>query len=146
MIYSGIYLVNFVSENKAVHTNSSIVLYDSHCNFCSAIVRYFKQKDNTNSILWLANDSKKGTTIIKELKLEKQIEKFRIREVKELEKLERISLKEKREDYSSLQDRIEKLKAKYRIIRDQKIRERVEALGVKIQEDDDRETLLRKEK
>ena len=74
MIYSGIYLVNFVSENKAVHTNSSIVLYDAHCNFCSAIVRYFKQKDNTNSILWLANDSKKGTTIIKELKLEKHID------------------------------------------------------------------------
>ena len=74
MIYSGIYLVNFVSENKAVHTNSSIVLYDAHCNFCSAIVRYFKQKDNTNSILWLANDSKKGTAIIKELKLEKHID------------------------------------------------------------------------
>jgi predicted DCC family thiol-disulfide oxidoreductase YuxK len=74
MIYSGIYLVNFVSENKAVHTNSSIVLYDAHCNFCSAIVRYFKQKDNTNSILWLANNSKKGTVIIKELKLEKHID------------------------------------------------------------------------
>ena len=69
-----------------------------------------------------------------------------LEKIKELEKLERISLKEKREDYSSLQDRIEKLKAKYRVIRDQKIRERVEALGVKIQEDDDRETLLRKEK
>ena len=81
-----------------------------------------------------------------QLKLDKQIEKFRIREVKELEKLEKISLKEKREDYSGLQDRIEKLKEKYRIIRDQKIRERVEALGVKIQEDDDRETLLQKEK
>ena len=42
--------------------------------------------------------------------------------------------------------RIEKLKEKYRLIRDQKIRERVEALGVKIQEDDDRESLLQKEK
>ena len=81
-----------------------------------------------------------------QLKLDKQIEKFRIREVKELEKLEKISLKEKREDYSGLQERIEKLKAKYRVIRDQKIRERVEALGVKIQEDDDIETLLQKEK
>ena len=81
-----------------------------------------------------------------QLKLDKKIEKFRIREVKELEKLEKISLKEKREDYAGLQDRIEKLKEKYRIIRDQKIRERVEALGVKIQEDDDRETLLQKEK
>ena len=83
---------------------------------------------------------------LKQLRLEKQIERFRIREVKELEKLEKISLKEKREDYAGLQERIEKLKDKYRIIRDQKIRERVEALGVKIQGDEDRETLLQKEK
>jgi len=55
-------------------------------------------------------------------------------------------LKEKREDYASLQERIEKLKEKYRIIRDQKIRERVEALGVKIQGDEDRQTLLQKER
>ena len=90
--------------------------------------------------------AEKQRKFLKQLQLEKQIEKFRIREVKELEKLEKISLREKREDYAGLQDRIEKLKQKYRIIRDQKIRERVEALGVKIQEDDDRETLLRKEK
>jgi len=83
---------------------------------------------------------------LKQLQLEKQIEKFRIREIKELEKLEKISLKEKRDDYAGLQTRIEKLKDKYRIIRDQKIRERVEALGVKIQGDEDRETLLQKEK
>jgi len=83
---------------------------------------------------------------LEELKLDKQIEKFRVREVKELEKLEKISLKEKREDYSGLQERIEKLKNKYRLIRDQKIRERVESLGVKIIEGDDRETLLQKER
>ena len=83
---------------------------------------------------------------IRQLKLEKQIEKFRIREIKELEKIERISLKEKRDDYAGLQARIEKLKDKYRIIRDQKIRERVEALGVEIIGDEDRESLLQKEK
>ncbi len=83
---------------------------------------------------------------LQELRLEQQIEKFRIREVKELEKLEKISLKEQREDYAGLQERIEKLKEKYRLIRDQKIKERVEALGVKIQEGDDRETLLEKER
>jgi len=83
---------------------------------------------------------------LKQLQLEKQIEKFRIREVKELDKLEKISLKEKRNDYAGLQARIEKLKDKYRIIRDQKIRERVEALGVTIKGDEDRETLLQKEK
>ena len=83
---------------------------------------------------------------LEELKIEKQIEKFRIREIKELEKLEKVSLKEQREDYSALQERINKLKEKYRIIRDQKIRERVEALGIKVDEDDDRELLLQKEK
>ena len=83
---------------------------------------------------------------LEELKIEKQIEKFRIREVKELEKLEKISLNEKREDYSGLQDRIENLKNKYRQIRDQKIRERVEALGVKTLVDDDRTALLQKER
>jgi hypothetical protein len=83
---------------------------------------------------------------LRQIQLEKQIEKFRIREIKELEKLEKISLKEKRENYAGLQERIEKLKEKYRVIRDQKIRERVEALGVKIQGDEDRETLLQKEK
>ena len=83
---------------------------------------------------------------LKQLQLERQIEKFRIREVKELEKLEKTALKEKREDYQGLQERIDRLKEKYQIIRDQKIKERVEALGVKLQGDEDRETLLQKEK
>ena len=83
---------------------------------------------------------------LQEIKLEKQIEKFRIREIKELEKLEKISLQEQRDDYAGLQDRIEKLKEKYKKIRDQKIRERVEALGVQVQDNDNRETLLEKEK
>jgi len=90
--------------------------------------------------------AEKQKQFLRKLRLDKKIKKFRVREVKELEKLEKISLKEKREDYAGLQERIEKLKEKYRIIRDQKIRERVEALGVKIQGDEDRETLLKKEK
>ena len=40
----------------------------------------------------------------------------------------------------------QKLKEKYRAIRDQKIKERVEALGVEVQQGDDREVLLEKEK
>ena len=81
-----------------------------------------------------------------ELKLEKQVENFKKREIKELQNLERIALKEKRSDYAGLQARIEKLKEKYRAIRDQKIKERVEALGVEVQRGDDREALLEKEK
>ena len=81
-----------------------------------------------------------------ELKLEKQVENFKKREIKELQNLERIALKEERSDYAGLQARIEKLKEKYRAIRDQKIKERVEALGVEVQQGDDREALLEKEK
>ena len=90
--------------------------------------------------------AEKQKQFLQQIKLDKQIEKFRIREVKELERLEKISLKEKREDYAGLQERIDKLKEKYRVIRDQKIKERVEALGVKLQGDEDRDTLLLKEK
>ncbi|RPG03465.1 MAG: hypothetical protein CBE06_000790 [Pelagibacteraceae bacterium TMED246] len=90
--------------------------------------------------------AEKQKNFLKQIQLDKQIEKFRVREFKELEKLERISLKEKREDFKELQERIKKLKEKYRIIRDQKIRERVKALGIDISESDDRDTLLQKEK
>jgi hypothetical protein len=106
-------------------------------------IKLFLKKEQA---LLRIEQAEKQKQFLKQLKLEKQIEKFRVREIKELEKLEKISLREKREDYSGLQERIEKLKEKYRIIRDQKIRERVEALGVKIQGDEDRETLLIKEK
>ena len=90
--------------------------------------------------------AEKQRKFLEEIKLEQKIDKFRIREVKELERLERISLKEQREDYVGLQERIDKLKEKYKLIRDQKIRERVEALGVKVRDGDDRETLLNKER
>ena len=106
-------------------------------------IKLFLRKEQA---LLRIEQAEKQKQFLKQLRLEKQIEKFRVREVKELEKLEKISLKEKRDDYAGLQQRIEKLKEKYQIIRDQKIRERVEALGVKIQGDEDRETLLQKEK
>ncbi len=106
-------------------------------------IKLFLRKEQA---LLRIEQAEKQKQFLKQLRLEKQIEKFRIREVKELERLEKISLKEKREDYAGLQERIDKLKEKYRDIRDQKIKERVEALGVKLQGDEDRETLLFKEK
>ena len=106
-------------------------------------IKLFLRKEQA---LLRIEQAEKQKQFLKQLKLDKQIEKFRIREVKELERLEKISLKEKREDYAGLQERIDRLKEKYRIIRDQKIKERVEALGVKLQGDEDRETLLIKEK
>ena len=106
-------------------------------------IKLFLRKEQA---LLRIEQAEKQKQFLKQLRLDKQIEKFRIREIKELDRLEKISLREKREDYVSLQERIDKLKEKYRIIRDQKIKERVEALGVKLQGNEDRETLLAKEK
>ena len=106
-------------------------------------IKLFLRKEQA---LLRIEQTEKQTQYLQQLKLDKQIEKFSIREVKELERLEKISLREKREDYSALQERIDKLKEKYRVIRDQKIKERVEALGVKLQGDETREILLEKEK
>ena len=106
-------------------------------------IKIFLRKEQA---LLRIEQAEKQKQFLKQLRLDKQIEKFRIREVKELEKLEKISLQEKREDYTGLQERINKLKEKYRLLRDQKIKERVEALGVKLQGNEDRETLLEKEK
>ena len=106
-------------------------------------IKLFLRKEQA---LLRIEQTEKQKQFLQQLKLDKQIEKFRIREVKELERLEKISLKEKRQDYSALQDRIDKLKEKYRVIRDQKIKERVEALGIKLQGGETREILLEKEK
>ena len=70
-------------------------------------IKLFLRKEQA---LLRIEQAEKQKKFLKQIRLEKQIEKFRIREVKELEKLEKISLREKRDDYAGLQQRIEKLK------------------------------------
>jgi hypothetical protein len=89
----------------------------------------------------------KRRQFLEEIKLEKKIESFRKREQQEIKNLEKLALKEQREDYrTGVEDRLEKIKEKYRLIREQKIRERVESLGVEISDTDTKEDLLQKEK
>ena len=60
--------------------------------------------------------------------------------------MEKFVLSQERESYVDVQARIDRIKIKYQALRDQKIRERVQQLGVKIEEGDDRTVLLEKEK
>ena len=55
-------------------------------------------------------------------------------------------LSQERDSYTGVQERIERIKQKYQALRDQKIRERVEQLGVTVHEGDDRAILLEKER
>ena len=90
--------------------------------------------------------ARKRKSFLEEIKLEKKIESFRKRELLEIQSLEKLALKEQREDYRQVEERLEKIKEKYRLIREQKIRERVESLGVEISDADTKEDLLEKEK
>jgi len=90
--------------------------------------------------------AEKRRRFLEEIKLEKKIESFRKRELQEIKNLEKIALQEERDDYKQVEARLEKIKDKYRLIREQKIRERVESLGVEISDADTKEDLLQKEK
>ena len=90
--------------------------------------------------------ARKRQQFLDEIKLSKKIESFRKRELLEIKNLEKLALKEQREDYREVEQRLEKIKEKYRLIRDQKIRESVEALGLETSDLDSKEDLLQKEK
>ena len=90
--------------------------------------------------------AEKQRKFLEQIKLEKKIEKFRKREALEIKNLEKFVLSQQRESYADVQERIDKIKQKYQALRDQKIRERVEQLGVKVEEGDDRAALLEKER
>ena len=79
------------------------------------------------------------------IKLEKKIEQFRTREAVEIRNLEKFVLKQERDDFKDVQERINQIKLKYQSIRDQKIRERIEQLGIAVSDTDTREELLKKE-
>ena len=88
----------------------------------------------------------KQRKFLEQIRLEKKIEQFRKREELEIKNLEKYVLRQERDSYVGVQERIEKIKQKYQALRDQKIRERVEQLGIKVEEGEDRSTLLEKER
>ena len=90
--------------------------------------------------------AEKQKKFYEQIKLEKKIEQFRKREELEIKNLEKFVLRQEREDYTEVQERIEKIKQKYQAIRDQKIRERIEQLGIEVSESDTRTDLLEKER
>ena len=91
--------------------------------------------------------AKKRKKFLEEIKFEKNIESFRKRELQEIKTLEKFALREEIQDYrTGVEERIEKIKEKYRLIREQKIRERIQSLGVEISDQDSKEDLLKKER
>ena len=94
--------------------------------------------------------AEKQRNFLEQIKLEKKIDQFRKREALEIKSLEKYVLSQQRESYEEVQQRIDKIKEKYKSLREQKIneaiRERVASLGITVEETDDKATLLEKER
>ncbi len=94
--------------------------------------------------------AEKQRKFLEQIALEKKIDQFRKREALEIKNLEKYVLSQQRESYKEVQHRIDRIKEKYRSLREQKvneaIRERVTQLGIKIEDTDNKETLLEKER
>ena len=94
--------------------------------------------------------AEKQRNFLEQIKLEKKIDQFRKREALEIKSLEKYVLSQQRESYEEVQQRIDKIKEKYKSLREQKIneaiRERVTSLGITVEETDDKTTLLEKER
>ena len=94
--------------------------------------------------------AEKQRMFFEQIKLEKKIDQFRKREALEIRTLEKYVLSQERESYEEVQKRIDKVKDKYKALREQKInetiRERVAGLGIAIEDTDDKASLLEKER
>ena len=94
--------------------------------------------------------AEKQRKFLEQIKLEKKIKSFIQREEKEVQALSKYVLSQQRESYEEVKLRIDKIKEKYKALRQQKIeeaiRERLTQFGVDVKDSDTKEVLLEKER
>ena len=94
--------------------------------------------------------AEKQRKFLEQIQLEKKIESFVRREEKEVQTLSKYVLSQQRESYDEVKLRIDKIKEKYKALRQQKveeaIRERLTQFGVEVKDSDTKEILLEKER
>jgi len=139
-------------EKEKLKREEARARYESKKQELAAEVKLAKEREydlkkfiRVEQAILRKEQAKKRRQFLEEIKLSKKIESFRKRELEEIKNLEKLALKEERDDYRQVEERLEKIKDKYRQIRDQKVRERVEALGLETSDLDSKEDLLKKE-
>jgi len=88
----------------------------------------------------------KKRKLYESMQIQRKLDQFAKREAKEVANLEQIALRENISEYRTVQEAIEKIRLKYKQIRENKIKERIENLGIQVSDQDTREDLYRKEK
>ena len=90
--------------------------------------------------------SKEQQEIINNLKLSKQIAAFEARQNKEIIELEKAAFKAEKEDYQEVLDRIAAIRLKYKNLRLESYRKKLQDLGIEVKDDEDKSALLEKER
>lgn len=94
-------------------------------------------------IRMLQKEKEKG--FLQQIRIEKKLDRFRKLEQEEIRQLEKFALKHQRQDYQPTLDRIDAIKERFRLLREDRIRTRIKALGVEISDSDTKEDLIKKE-
>ena len=90
--------------------------------------------------------AKQEQEIINNLKLNKQIAAFEIRQNREIAELEKIAFKAEKEDYQEVLDRIAAIRLKYKNLRLESYRKKLQDFGIEVRGDEDKSALLEKER
>ena len=88
----------------------------------------------------------KQEKFLEEVRLEKTLEKFRKRELSEIQAISKYTLSIEKEDFKAFQQRIDQVKEKYKALRNERLRKRVEELGVTLSDQATVEEIRQKEK
>ena len=91
-------------------------------------------------------EKEKQRKFLEEVKLEKTLESFRKRELEEIKAIEKYTLNIEKEDYKDFQHRIDQVREKYKALRNERLRRRVEELGVTLSDQATVEEIRKKEK
>ena len=90
--------------------------------------------------------AKQQQEIINNLKLSKEIAAFEIRQNREIAELEKAAFKAEKEDYQEVLDRIVAIRSKYKNLRLESYRKKLQDLGIEVKGDEDKSALLEKER
>ena len=90
--------------------------------------------------------AKEQQEIINNLKLSKQIAGFEERQNKEIAELEKAAFRAEKDDYQEVLDRIGAIKLKYKNLRLESYRQKLQDLGIDVKGDEDKSVLLEKER
>ena len=91
-------------------------------------------------------EKEKQRKFLEEVKLEKTLESFRKRELEEIKAIEKYTLNIEKEDYKNFQHRIDQVREKYKALRNERLKKRVEELGVTLSDQATVEEIRAKEK